>query len=150
MDVDINESGQERHPRAVDDMGLLGVGIGAGIGAADGRDPVALDDDVHRASGGGSLAIDDNDVPDDQPVVAPAVLDAAGLGPEARAARGRQDQGTEPEDGEAEFFHVREYITTVSLFSKRWFGVCRGGVEANPPAEGIMTGPKSLALISGL
>ena len=112
MDVAVDQPGQEIHARAVEDMGLVLVGVRPRIGAADRGDLVALDDDVHGAAGRRALAVDDDDVADDQPVVAPAVLDAAALGRGRGGGGSGQDQEErQSEESDRRFLHAEEYST---------------------------------------
>ena len=131
MDMAVDEAGQEVHPGAVEDVRLALVSVGAAVGAADGGDPVALDDDVHRTAHRRALAVDDQDVADDQPVVAPAVLDAAAFrGRREREAGQEQNRQKYPVIGTVSFFMSRSiaqsgdtYRRYMSPFMSRRFSV---------------------------
>ena len=91
MDVAVDEAGEKVHARAVEDVRLGLVSVRPRIRPPDGGDLVALEDDVHGPARRRALAVDDHDIPDDEPVGPLAVLDSAALGRERRP--GEQSAG---------------------------------------------------------
>ena len=85
-------------------MFLVLVSVGPRVGAPDRRDLVPFDDDVLWTAGRGALAVDNDDVADDEPVIALAVLDAPALGLEGRNCAQKNDQNGRMASETVDFF----------------------------------------------
>ncbi len=69
MGMEIDESRKKIHARSVEHVFLFLVGISSSGRATNGLNPVSFDDDIKRPSGRSPLSVNNDDVPDDQPLI---------------------------------------------------------------------------------